>query len=293
MIGGYPIVSFDTSSFNRLVEDGYLSEPIFAAIKSGLFFRFAGLSIGELIACPNPTKRAALRACCGRLQDGQSDCIHAHSEMLKLHITAHKQNHAFDWKTVNVRAREYERAIQQRTLFLDDELAATQLSYLRHNGKEYDQTLTQLRPMLESICKAHGEAPPPTFREAAVRAGAAKPNLLLGIGKQLYDSVAGTDTSEEIIKQFIDACPPFRATIYGLLMRWFHRALRNPQTGQKYAAGCNDLFMAAHLPYCNKFVTAEKNREQEKCLREIVAVAGLDTEILSYDDFCNSFVVVA
>lgn len=292
MICKYPVVSFDTSSYNRLVEDGSLSEPIFAGINSGLFFRFAGLSIGELIACSNPIKRAALRACCGRLQEGRSDCIHAHSEMLKLHILAHKQNSAFNWKTVNVRAREYERAIQQRTLFLDDELAAAQLCYLRNSGKEYDQVLAQLRPKLESICKDYGEEPPPTFREAAIRARAANPNLLLGMGKQLYDCVAETDASEESIKQFMDACPPFRAIVYGLLMRWFQRALRNPRTGEKYAAGCNDLFMAAHLPYCDKFITAEKNREQEKCLREIVAVAGLETEVLSYDEFCDSFLVV-
>jgi hypothetical protein len=112
------------------------------------------------------------------------------------------------------------------------------------------------------------------------------------VGKELYDFVAGNDAREEAVKQFMDACPPFRAVVYGLLMRWYHRALRNPQIGEKYAAGCNDLFMAAHLPYCDKFITAEKNREQEKCLREIVAVAGLETEILSYDDFCDSFLVV-
>jgi hypothetical protein len=123
MIGDYPIISFDTSSYNQLVNDGPLSDPIFAGIKSGLFIRFVGLSIDELIACSDPGKRAALRACCGRLQEGPSDCIYAHSEMIRLHILAHKQNSAFDWKKVNVRAREYEIAIQQRALILDEELS--------------------------------------------------------------------------------------------------------------------------------------------------------------------------
>ena len=123
------------------------------------------------------------------------------------------------------------------------------------------------------------------------RAKASEPNLLLGIGKGLYDHIAETDTHEETIEQFVDDCPPFRAFIYGLLMRWYQCAVRDPLTGEQYAAGCNDLFMAAHLPYCDKFVTAEKNRKQEKCLREVAAVAGLETEVLSYDDFCNSFLV--
>lgn len=61
--------------------------------------------------------------------------------------------------------------------------------------------------------------------------------------------------------------------------------------GRSSQAGRNDLFMAVYLPYCDKFVTAEKLREREKCLREVVAVADLETEILSYDDFCNSFLV--
>jgi hypothetical protein len=53
------------------------------------------------------------------------------------------------------------------------------------------------------------------------------------------------------------------------------------------------MFMAMHLPYCDKFVSAEKYGEQERCLREIAFVAELETEILSYDDFCDSFLVTA
>jgi hypothetical protein len=29
----------------------------------------------------------------------------------------------------------------------------------------------------------------------------------------------------------------------------------------------------------------------ERCLREVASVAGLETEILSYDKFCDSFLV--
>ena len=39
--------------------------------------------------------------------------------------------------------------------------------------------------------------------------------------------------------------------------------------------------MSIYLPYCDKFVTAEKNGEQEKCLREIFFLARLTTEVLS------------
>jgi len=75
-------------------------------------------------------------------------------------------------------------------------------------------------------------------------------------------------------------------------LSWYDRAVRD-EKGEKFEAGRNDLFMAVHLPYCDKFVTAEIYREQEIRLREVVFVAGLETEILSYDDFGNSFLVVA
>jgi hypothetical protein len=77
-----------------------------------------------------------------------------------------------------------------------------------------------------------------------------------------------------------------------MLMSWYDLAVRDDK-GEKFEAGRNDMFMSVHLPYCDKFVTAEKYREQERCLREVAFVAGLKTEILSYDDFYNSFLVTA
>lgn len=67
MIGNLPIVTFDTTAHNRLVDDGPLSEPVLAGLKSGFFFRFAGLTIDEMVATPDPAKRAALFTSCARL----------------------------------------------------------------------------------------------------------------------------------------------------------------------------------------------------------------------------------
>ena len=54
-----PIVSFDTSAHNRLVKDGACSEAVMAGIKSRFFFRFAALSIEELVATPDVALREA------------------------------------------------------------------------------------------------------------------------------------------------------------------------------------------------------------------------------------------
>ncbi len=139
MIGDLPVVCFDTSAHNRLVDDGPRSEPIMA-VQLGLFFRFAGLSIEEMIATPDPAKRAALFGYCGRVQKGRTDCIQPQNELLRLLILAHsKDPSAFDWKSVNVRALDYERGIGDRTLIGDEELSADQRRDQFSRAKEYDK----------------------------------------------------------------------------------------------------------------------------------------------------------
>jgi hypothetical protein len=293
MVGTFPVITFDTSSHNRLVDDGRRAEPVIAALKSGLFFRFAGLSIEEMVATPDPAKRAALFARCGRIQHGRTDCIHPHNELLRLLILAHSKNGAeFDWKTVDVRAPNYERGIGQREFIEDEQLSAAQRRDQLARAKEYEKMFAGPRAEIEKVFAAHGEAPPATFREALVRLQGSEGSLIWGMGKLLYDRAAGTDASETTIKEFMDSCPPFRALIYAMLVSWYDRGVRDRQTGEKLTAGRNDLFMAVYLPYCDQFVTAEIRGEQEKCLRAVTVAANLQTEVLSYDNFCNSFLVV-
>ena len=47
--------------------------------------------------------------------------------------------------------------------------------------------------------------------------------------------------------------------------------------------------MAAYLPYCSRFVTAD--RKQETRLREIAVEAKVDCEVVSYTEFLASLVV--
>jgi len=292
MIGNFPIVTFDTSAHNRLVKDGVRSESVLAAIRSGLFFRFAGLSIDEMVACPDPAKRAALFNYCARLQLGLSDCIFPPNELIRDQVIAHFESPAtFNWKAVQVRAMEYERGIQRRKIVLDPQLSAEQRLDQNALQKQYKRLFFGLRPKLESVFAAHGEAPPRAFREVIARLQSGEGTLIWDTGKLLYDRAAETDAGEETIKNFMAVCPPFRALIYGMLISWYDLAVRDRHVGERFRAGRNDLFMSVYLPYCDKFVTAEERGEQERCLREVCAVAGVETEILSYDDFCNSFLV--
>jgi hypothetical protein len=201
----------------------------------------------------------------------------------------HKNPDAFNWETVDVSGREYEQAIRRRTLIGDDALSAEEKSHLKARNREYKEMWSNLHPELEEVFKHHGEDPPPTFREAVARSQR-EGSLILSMGKLLYNPAAQTDASASTMQNFMDACPPFRALIYAMLMSWYNLSVRDDK-GERFEAGRSDMFMAVHLPYCDKFVTAEVYGEQEKCLREVAFVAGLKTTVLSYDDFCNSFLV--
>jgi hypothetical protein len=294
VIGNFPIITFDTSAHNRLVEDRDRSEPLIAAIKAGMFFRFAGLSIEELISTPDPAKRAALFTSCARLQHGPSDCIYPQNELIRLLVAEHfRQPSSFNWTTVNVRGWEYEDAICRRYFISDERLAADQCRELKNRQKSYKQMFSKLRPQLRKVFEDHREAPPTTLREAVSRLQGAEKSLIWSMGKLLYDRGAETDASIATVKLFMEACPPFRALVYAMIMSWYDLGVRDPHVGEKFKAGGNDLFMSIYLPYCDKFVTAEKNGEQEKCLKEVAFLAGLETEILSYDAFCDRFLVTA
>jgi hypothetical protein len=292
MIGDLPVVTFDTSAHNRLVDDGPLSEVVLAGIKSGIFFRFAGLSIEELVSTSDPVKRAALFNYCARLQAGVTDCLYPQNELIRLLVVEHYRNPSiFNWTAVDVRGHEYEDAISRRYFVGDEELARAQLQELKSRQKRYKQMFSTLRPELQKVFDAHREARPTSLRDTLSRLQSGESHLIWGIGKLLYDRGAETDASEATVKQFIDVCPPFRALIYAMLMSWYDLSVRNAHLGEKFKAGGNDLFMSIYLPYCDQFVTAEKKGEQEKCLREVASLVNLETKIVSYDDFCTSFLV--
>ncbi len=291
MIGNRPAVVFDTSVHNRMHRDGAASDEVFAALKVGYFVRIAGLSIEELLATPDASKRAEIVAYASRLQAGPSDCLMPQNEMLTRLITAYETNPSgFDWRKVNVTAPEYGCEISRGELIADDELAAEQWQCLMDAKKEFEGPFSHLRPMLEEIIDRHGAQAPTTFEEILPMVEA-EGGLLLGFGRGLYSYVASGDTSDATVRDFLAKCPPFRASVYAFLLAWFDRSLADRHKRERYTAGRVDLFMAIYMPYCDLFISDEGNGMQQKCLREIARAAKLSTQVRSYDDFCNSLMV--
>ncbi|HXM60749.1 MAG TPA: hypothetical protein VN950_07805 [Terriglobales bacterium] len=299
MIGAVPISTFDTSAHNRLIDDDRSrSEALLRTINSQLWFRFAGLTIEELSACPTP-RRESLFAACRKLQDGPSECLLPSSLLTEALVSAYHQNPtAFNWKEVNVRWGVCEGAIRQPNFFADEQDAKDQNQFQRERrtiGKqEATRQRTATRPEVQNIFHKWGEAPPTTFNAAFSRlVNADGSQSLVAAAKRFYDPVIKADADPGLVRQFVEVCPPFRALVHAMFIPWFNNIVRQYGVGEELSAGSNDLFMSVYLPYCDLFVTAEKHGQQEKCLRTVADSAALETEVISYDAFCDSVLVTA
>lgn len=251
-----------------------------------MLFRFAGISIEELYANRDPARRATLLNSCRKLQEGKSDCICPQDQVLTLLIEAHVKDPAhFDWTLAEVISPEYMHEISIGEVASDEELIAEHCEEHRKRLKRFECMFSPLRAELQSAFDADGETRPKTHREFLDFLEKSDQKLLTGLCKGTYERVAGTGVSKELFLQFLEVCPPFRAFNHAMHMANYDRSVRH-KNDECFKSGANDLFMAICLPYCNIFVT--NDRKQGKCLREIASVSGLETEVVFYDDFCDS-----
>ena len=255
-------------------------------LESGFEVILTAMNADEILATKEVGRRDALLLRFGRLLSS-AKCIWPPHEIIRALVSAHSTNPpCFDWTKVGVRAREYEAGISRRDF--DDELCARQREYQFEVHKEFGKMWKKLRPLLDVILAKDPSKRPTNYQEAlsiAVRDG----GVLWGVGRGLYGQVSGNDPSEAETKAFMDVCPPFRSTCYGLVMAWYNESLR-VKDGTP-TPGCNDLMMAAYLPYCSRFVTADG--PQRDGLREITAQARIDCDIHSFQDFERNFALVA
>jgi hypothetical protein len=286
-----PIIGLDTSGINELEDDGARSEPIMQALKCGFSVRLLGMSADEIVSVPveKAVRREALLARCQRLL-ASGQCIWPPHYILELLIAAHFRNPAqFDWRRVDVRAKVYEDAIIRRDF--SNNLCEQQRKEQFRAQEEYEKMWKRPKPHLDAIRTDNPSKWPATFHDTFPILRGGRNGLLWSFGRALYGRVTNSKPSKSQIKAFVDACPPFRAAVYGLCLSWYDRCIRLPGMEPTFEAGRNDIMMAAYLPYCGRFVTADW--PQERCLREVALASGVECDVLSYAQFNSSFTLAA
>jgi hypothetical protein len=281
-----PTIIFDTTGINELEKQGPACEPLMRGLECGFKVILTAMSADEIISWKNREGREALLSRFSRLLSS-AECIWPPYEIIRLLLSAHFRNPVqFDWTKVKVRARAYEVAIPVRDF--DDELCVRQRKEQFELEKRFKKMWKGLRHSLDAILAREPSKRPTTYREAVAIAAMDK-GMLWFFGRELNKYVSGNELSDVETGALMEACPPFRATCYGFVMAWYNGSLR-VRDGTP-TAGRNDLMMAAYLPYCTRFVTADWAQREE--LREIAVEARIDCGIQSFEEFARSFAVAA
>jgi len=286
------ILLFDTSAHDRLIKIGESAYPIYGSIRNQFFFRLAGSAFEEMISIPDAAERLAQLDGCRRLAQGRWwDCLNPPGEVLRILIAAHASAPTnFQWLNVDVRSGGLAYEIRTGELTADNALALLQKTEQYSAQTGYKDGWRKVRAELDPIFKKHKLARPKTFAEAFQNHSA---SMLPALGKGLYDAglradaalsgvSAEPDTDPSVVQHLIDNCPPFRAMLCGVMMSWFNTSLKH-KSGERLAAGRDDMFMAVYLPLCDIFVT--RDIDQLKCLGELTQYIGSGTEVAYFDDF--------
>jgi hypothetical protein len=247
----------------------------FAAMKVGFFVRFPFTVLSEVIAKESGAdRRHVMRACDSLLRNG--DCILPHHEILTVMVRRFEQHLPLDLNHVNLRMPEAEEAIRLDTF--DDILSAQERQENYDNEEIFDSCHREIKA-------AQGDRIPMFLAEfiAATQAH----GVFWTVAKEIYDRAGTVQATDEMIRKFYAECEPFRALIVALFAQVYNRI--KPAGVPRMKAGRNDTFMATCLPLCDEFVT--RDRSMLVCYREVVAAAGLNVTIRSFNEFTGQFLI--
>ncbi len=258
-----PILTFDTTGINRLV-DSPEREALIKGLAAGYSLRLTFTNVDEVAQNSDGERRARLLHVCKQLLQ-HGDCLIPIGELLrKLILTFENAPATFEWSRVDVRLTE---AVEQVFLRADvtDVLSETVRQESAACKKKFDQIYMEAKPAFESVFEASPSAR--RINVAELIGGLQHGGQYWRIARSLYDQLAGHNSNEETVRKFWGCSPPFQCVIAALCAAHYDRNVRLPNEPGSIRAGWADTFMAACLPYCDQFVTADKR--QLACYGEV------------------------
>jgi hypothetical protein len=239
-----PTIGFDTRGVNQLEDGGARAEQLMKALRCGFEVLLPAMTVEEILSTPTSKgqRRESLLARCEQLV-GSGKCVWPPHWILRLLISEHAKNPSmFNWAKMDMRARIYEIAITRREF--TEELCDLQRKKQFEGEERFTKPWKELRSKLDEVFAKEPNARPTAYRDAVAIANV-DGGVLWSIGRGLYDYVTGSKIDETQIKNFIEACPPFRAACFAFLMSWYLISLKTKLPQDNAPAGRNDLMMAA------------------------------------------------
>jgi hypothetical protein len=281
-----PILGFDTSGINALLRDGGTALHLLAGFSAGYAVRLNATALDEIIAHGTPDEREQLRLLCRKLlANGEGAILLPFHEIITRLARSFETQLSFVWTTIDVHSREYLPFVFGESIPDLEAISSEQRTSHLQTAEQFENIFLGPRPIFQKLREdIQGESWPKSAEqlvEALQVPGGAYWNYAIG----LYHRATGQNASEEKIKAFLHACPPFRALIASIVVAQYERCIR--EEPQPRVAGRNDLFMAVYLPYADEFIS--NDHAQQSALRQTAAIARLPTSVRWYKEFAAHF----
>jgi hypothetical protein len=262
-MGDKPILTLDTSAINWLADDtGH--EALIRGLGSGFSLRLTFTSINELIQDSEGKHRdCPWRVCKQLLASG--DCLLPVGELLrKLVLQFENGSSTFEWGQIDARLGEAEEQAL-RGADAGDVLSDAVRLEAAACKKRFDAIYAKARPAFDRVFKGRPSARPGSV--ADLIGGLQRGGQYWKIARSLYDRLAGHAAEEGTVRKSWDSSPPFQCLMGALCTALYDRDVRPRNAPRPLEAEWADTFMAAYLPYCDQFVTADD--AQLACYREV------------------------
>ncbi|HVA00080.1 MAG TPA: hypothetical protein VMV34_00340 [Terriglobia bacterium] len=277
-MGNKPILTFDTSAINRLVDDPEC-DILINGLVSGFSLRLTFTSINEVAQTSGGARREHLFGICKQLLTS-GDCLLPVGELLRMLIQAFdRDTSTFEWSEVDVRLEEAVEAAVRSAVIGDDQSAAAR-EEAEPMKQLFKRMLDDTKPAFDKVFAANPSARPESVGELI--GGLQRGGQFWKITRSLYDRIAGHSADGGAARNFWDRSAPFQCLMGALCAALYDRNVRLPNTPRSLKAGWADTFMAVYLPYCDQFVSADGG--QLACYRE---VAQLYVPSLTVRSWCD------
>jgi hypothetical protein len=281
MDGGKTRIIFDTSAINNLQDDPD-REAIMAKLESSFWVCLLETNVGEVFATTNPERRMSLLDLSERLL-GFGEYLMPHHWIVNEMASCHRRHRQrFVWQDVGIEAPGIADAIVERRYAGDGDLVKEQREHMRAVGREFLNILRQSRDMFEAEWDGAEELPSLPGLFSIIKADGG-PFWKSAAG--LYERATLATLSEQEIRAFVNACPPFHAVALVSGLGQYQYGLPKRAEQSRYKAHLVDLLMGCHLPYCDVFVTHE--RQQQNALKVIAREIGVPVDFQSYKEFSD------
>jgi len=274
------ILIFDTSSLNKLTNESDCKSLI-KSLGIGYRVRLTETNLSELSATSDADDRDGFLSVCRHLVYA-GECIRPYNwiieELVKMHSRSPQR---FDWRTLNVHGPELEDQLTRPNILGSDELAEGTLAEFEMRAEEFEMIFNNARPGFERIFEDKAAKRPDAGKLVDILMSETGAYQKLAMG--MYKRGCGVEIDEASVREFVAACPPFRAALVSLCIAQYYRCIRDKRGAGTYKAGRLDLFMAVYVPYCDIFVTRDTGHYNSLSL--VGVNASPPTRVLTYQEF--------